>query len=531
MAKEIVSKGKSYKSIISINPDDLTSYKYDNNELSVYRASKFIKENFYISCLAPKDIISTRIEISKSIPDEDVKDAVELKVYDDMGLDPAVLYKIIYLEDVNNASKERLFDVYVVKLEKLSSNFEGVVGKIKYVDYISIPFFLPASLYKKNLLEPEFVDCFIYFQKNDAFLSIYDNGNHLYSKALRYSLEVIYEKFCESIGERIDEDEFFNLVTNDGLKSTNITQQQHLMKLFGEIFLYINDVIVFAKRLYKIEHIDNIYIGSEVGKIVGVEEYSRNYLGVESKDFNFSIAINTKEWYVDQIQVMMILTALDYLEDPEEKLNLSIIKRPPAFLKRASGQIITAFVVSVVLSFAYPAYNIIYAYGLDFDKERLNNILDEIKPPADKLRGEHNRLKSQIESAKKTKTGLLDDLKYREKILNEIHRKKVQYNLKSEILSQLFRFLNIYKVKIDKITGDRESFVLSVKAKEDRYITQFIKALVKIGRYNVHTEKIENSDPEQNTKNKDIKIDEVFDEYIYKSEVILKLIDNKTGAK
>jgi len=518
MAK-IESKGKSYKSVISIDSESLIAYRYDNNELNIDKADKFVKDNFYISSIASKDIINTQLNISKSIADDDIQDAIELKVYDDLGLDPAVEYNIIHIEDIENQEKDRVFDVYVIKLDKLHSNFTGVVKKIKYVDYIAIPFFLPKALYNRNLLESDSVDCFIYFQKNDAFLSIYENGEHLYSKSLRYSLLLIYEKFCESVGERVDEEDFFTLITNEGLKNSNITQQQHLMKLFGEIFLYINDVVAFARRQKKIEHIDRIYIGSEVGQIVGVDDYSKNYLGVQSQEFNFSIAINTKEWYVDQVQMMMILTALDYLEDPEEKLNLSIIKRPPPFLKRASGQIITALGASLILSFAYPAYNVGSAYMWDMDRLRLKTILDEIRPKAERLRTEHKELDTKIKDNNNIKKERNTQLVYREEILKEIHRKKVQYDLKAEILSELFDFLHRDRVKIDKITGENKIFILDLKAKEDRYITQLIKALVQLKKYKVHTKKIENSNPQKDEK----KEDEIIDEYIYKSELKLEL--------
>ena len=517
MAK-LGSKDKAFGSIISIDPNSLKAYKYDNNELNVYRADKFIKNNFYISYLSAKDVINTQVEISKSIPDEDIKDAVELKVYDELGLDPAVEYKIIYIEDNDNSSKERVFDVYVIKLEKLSSNFVDIIGKVKYVDYITPSFFLPKALYNRNLLESETIDCFIYFQKDDAFLSIYENGEHLYSKSLRYSLEVIYEKFCELMGERVDEDDFFNLITNEGLKSSNITHQQYLMKLFGEIFLYINDVIVFAKRLYKIEHIDKIFIGSQAGQIVGVEEYSKNYLGVESKEFNFSIAINTREWYVDQIQVMMILTAIDYLENQEEKLNLSIIKRPPPFLKRASGQIITAFVASLILSFAYPGYQMVAAYLLDIHANKLNSDFLVMNEEANKLRVANTKLDKEIAKMKKRKKEQTDKLNYREKILHEIHNKKVKYNLKAEISRELFSFLNANRVKINKIVGDRDKgYLLFLKAKEDRYITQLIKSLVKLKKYRVHTDKIENVEPDTKPK------EGIIDKYIYRSKLKLEL--------
>lgn len=528
--KEKNKKKSEFNSIISINPVDLKAYKYDNTELNLHKLTKFDKNNFYISYLSAKDVISTQIDISRSIPDEDISDAVELKVYDELGLDPAIEYKIIHIEDIDNPSKERVFDVYVIKQEKLTSNFEQVIDKINYIDYITPSFFLPKSLYKKNLLDANTIDCFIYFQKEDAFLSIYDNGEHLYSKSLRYSLMVIYEKFCELMGERVDEEEFFNLITNEGLKSSNITHQQHLMKLFGEIFLYINDVIVFAKRLYKIEHIDRIFIGSEVGQIIGVEEYSRNYLGVESKEFNFSIAINTREWYIDQIHVMLILTALDYLEEKDETLNLSIIKRPPPFLKRPSGQIITTFFASIILALIYPGFQLGYAKYFDIQrawKEKQYNekhkIEMDLKAKLTKLGKEKQNIVNSIIKEE-------NELNYRATILQKIHSKKVNYNLKAKVLVDFFNYANDNRVKILAINTKERDFELHVASADDKQITQMIKEIVDDKIYNVSTDlisTIEELKSNGDRGSKDKKSDTFKTKYKYRSTLLITILNNK----
>lgn len=62
------------------------------------------------------------------------------------------------------------------------------------------------------------------------------------------------------MGERVDEEDFYKLLTNEGLRTSNNHYQQSLMQLFGEIFLYISDVLVFTKRTYNIDVIDKIYL-------------------------------------------------------------------------------------------------------------------------------------------------------------------------------------------------------------------------------------------------------------------------------
>ena len=90
---------------------------------------------------------------------------------------------------------------------------------------------------------------------------------------------------------------------------------------------------------FNIDYIDKIFLGSEIGTFSGIEEYGRSYLGLESFDFNFNIAINSKEWYIDQIHILMMLSAQLYFENHDDQLNFSIFKRPPPLKYRPVGQL------------------------------------------------------------------------------------------------------------------------------------------------------------------------------------------------
>ena len=311
---------KRYSSeIVSIDPLSLVSYAYSKNEIKLHKLDKSNKNSFFISYIQTRDVISSTIDISRNIPDSDLKDAIEIKVYDELALDSSIEYAITYLETDSKDSKNRSYNVFIIDLGLVTSKLSPIKDKTHYIDYVTTAPFLVKALYRKNFLEPEGTHCFVYFQKTDAFLAIYKGGEYVYSKSLHYSLKEINEKFCELIGERVDEEDFYKILTNEGLKSSNSVYQQNLMQLFGEIFLYINDVLVFSKRSYNIDVIDRIYIGSEIGTFSGIAEYGKSYLGLESYEFNFSIAINSKEWYIDQLHILMMLNAQMYMENPDDR--------------------------------------------------------------------------------------------------------------------------------------------------------------------------------------------------------------------
>ncbi len=485
---------QSFSEIISIDPVSLQSYKYAKNEIQPLKLEKSNKNSFFISYIQSKDVISATIDISRNIPDSDLKNAIEIKVYDELGLDSAVEYTITYLETETNDTKNRVFNVFVIDASLVSSQLSEIRKKTSYIDYVTTAPFLISSLYQKALLESEGTDCFVYFQKNDAFLAIYKGGEYLYSKSLHYSLTELTEKFCELIGERIDEEDFYKLLTTEGLKSSNISYQSFLMQLFGELFLYINDVIVFAKRSYSVDDIDKIYIGSEVGMFVGVDEYAKSYLGLESYEFNFSIAINSKEWYVDQLHILMTLTSQVYLENADDKLNFSIFRRPPPFSKRPVGKLVGVLIASILLTVAYPAYQYGYSQFLQLQVAQANK---EYK----KANKEANIIRAKIAKLKKDRAKIValvkkesKKLEFRKKLLSEIHKKKTAYSMKALILVELINISNKYKSKISNISYDENSIKLSIQNRSEKKITEFIQELTNLKKYKITTDKIEKNE-------------------------------------
>ena len=480
---------KHKSSVVTIDPYKEIAYNFQKNELKLTKLDKFKNQNFYISYIYTKDIISASIEISNNIPEEDLKDVIEIKAYEELGLDSATEYKIIFFERAAEDTKERLFNVFALNANLLENDFKNIVKKIKYIDYITPAPFLIKALYDKEILKKESIDCFIYFQENDAFLTIYKDGEYIYSKSLQYSLNTMNEKFCEYIGERVDEKDFYNLIVNEGLKSSNFTYQQALMKLYGEIFLYINDVLNFAKRAYEIDEIDKIYIGSEVGVFSGIDEYSKNYLNLDSLEFKFNIPIRSSS-YIDQLHYLMTLTALSYQEHPDDTLNISIFKRPPSFYHRASGKLLMVALGSFILSMIYPLGELGYDMKLKYDLAKLNKQYAKVYAKTSQLRKELQILNQKKEKINSIYQEEKNKLVFREKLLNEIYKKKVSYPMKAVTLTDLFKSVTAHNTKVVKVDNNQTQMILTVYSKHDKKITELIKSLAAESKYDISTEEI-----------------------------------------
>ena len=245
------------------------------------------------------------------------------------------------------------FHVFVVDPLSLEQEFSPVIDAVKYIDQIVPVPLLLKSLYVKNFIESNAAHGFIYFQENDAFFAVYNEEEFVYTKSLKYSLKQMHERFCELIGESIDLVSFENILSAHGLNTTNPEYQKNLLKLFGEIFLHINDVITYTKRAFEIKQFESIYIGAAVGNISGLDEYAQTYLGLKVHPFNFDFGFNTAEKYVDQIHQLMHLYAR--LESDERyECNFTIFHRPPPFAKRDSGKLILVTAAALAAALLYP---------------------------------------------------------------------------------------------------------------------------------------------------------------------------------
>jgi len=475
LTKKSSDKSKSHiKNIVTVNAYRDVKYFYKNDVLRVLNKLNYNTSNFITSYLGNKDLITTTVTLSRNIPEEDISDILDIKAYEELGLDHATEYNIAFSE-IENSTEEREFHIFVAEPQLLGKLFSSVTTQTKYIDLLIPAPLLYKTLYHREILVNRGVQCFMYFTMYDAFVTLYKDGEYLYSKSIEFSLEQIYDKYCEIIGEKIDEKEFFTMLESEGLKTTNSDYQENFMKIFTEVFSTINDIIIYAKRAFQLENIDQIYLGSVNGPIIGLDEFSQNYLELQSADLNFNYTINNNEWYTDQLQYMMLLSSLDYMENEDKLVNLTMFTRPPSFTNRAGGQFLIALFASISIGLAIPLYYLITSYIDDVKVHVLQNENEKLQIERDKY--------TKILGGKKKKISILDEKidklsnKYnaKSKTLTEIYTKKVNYRLKSATYHLIAEELSKFDVNVEKLSSKDDTLSISLLSTSDRKLTELIK--------------------------------------------------------
>jgi len=486
----------AFTSVLSINPYKDTYFIGTSGKLSQSKSIGYSKTQYTMSFLNTNDFLTALIGVSKNIPDDDLPFAIENKVYEELALDMAIEYNIQYVESGHHLDeKERYFHIFIVDPLTMDETFENSIEKIKYLDQIVPVPLLLKGLYQREIVTAVGVHCYIYFQDNDAFFTIYNEQEFVYTKSLKYSIKMMHERFCELYGEQVSVSLFMELLSSDGLASENKEYQRDLIKLFGELFLHINDVLTYAKRAFELDTIDQVYIGSQIGSIAGLDEYSQTYLGLISKSFDFNYGFDTKGVYVDQVHQLMQLYTMTESEERYES-NFSLYPRPPKFMQRASGKLIAIMGIAIVIAFAYP----VGFWGLTFaeqmDKSLLDTEYNEIHSIKTTRQATINLKTIEKTAIVKLVNAEQTELDRQMNTLTKIHDIKVNYPMKAKLATEFSADLNKFKVKLEKLsyheTEGFKGFTFHMVSNKDKDITRLLEYLTskKTSRFQFRLEEI-----------------------------------------
>ncbi|NOR56751.1 MAG: hypothetical protein GQ531_11175 [Sulfurovum sp.] len=468
------SSNSTIKNVVTLNVLSDKSYIFKDDTFKPLNKISYNTANFITSYINNKNLITTTVNISRSIPEEDIADILDIKAYEELGLDQATSYTISSYE-VESAGEEREYHLFVAEPEVLDEYYLPVKQESKYVDLIIPAPLLYKPLYTKEILKDNNTHCFVYFTHNDTSVTLYRNGEYLYSKSIDFSLEQIYDKYCELVGEKVDEKEFFSILESEGLKTTNADYQKNFQKIFSEVFITINDIVIYAKRAFNLETIDQMFIGSERGPIIGLDEYSQNYLGLHSSDFNFNYNVNNEEWYTDQLQYLMLLASFEYMEDESAFVNLTMYPRPPSFVNRASGQFLIATFAAISLSLAYPLTYLVGSYINEAKIYALNIENNDLTKESTKYKAIIGKKKSKIKALDTEIKRITTIYAGKTKTLSSIYDKKVNYKLKSGLYHTIAEELDKFDVHVNEIRTEDDTLFLSLISTDDRKFTEVIK--------------------------------------------------------
>jgi len=458
--------------IIAFDPREKFAYRLRGAEITELGELTYKKYYEYISYLLTKDIQIETIHLDFSVDAKNIAGAIEDVAYEELGLDPDREYIIKYY---HSAKAKNSYQLFIIPRDKLESMFDDAADVVGHIDAI-VPAPLVYSVLYDDLLDASGVHCFIYFMRDDAFITFYKDGEYIYSKSIEYSLDVIFAQYIKSGGISMSEESFFDALTGRG-DTRDPDFANRIMRIFGEAFMSLNDVIVYVKRVYNIERIDRLYLGSSAGAISGLGNFSENFFGLRSLAMKFNFGFHSKSKHVNQFTKMLLERGVKSRAGIDS--NFTQYERPPAIHRRPSGQLIGILVGATILGLIPTAYHYISKKAIDgksgllLAKERtVNADVEKYKKLIDEKVTVLDTITQEVNSSHR-------NLSDKEKTLVSIYDKKVNYRLKSEQFTMFANDFEKFGIKSYDFKSSSDSYHLFLVAKSDQDITKLISQISK----------------------------------------------------
>jgi len=464
-------------SILYIN--DSIILKNDNNNISILDKLEIQKDDIITSSIDIKDAITYTFKLPKSTPKEQLTIEAEIYFYENSGIDPNKQFKIFFISRELKEEENYLIEAIAIDENELHKKFDKIVEKTKYIDFISFSIFSFEEFY--NLYKKEKKrDAFVYLDKNNSFIAVYENGEYLYSKTLT-SLSTLLKTL------KIEYSEFIEIISSKGLIKENYELDEFLLaseieKFFSDYFTAINNRLSYGKNIFYLENIDNLYFYTPF-----------NIKGIETlKPFWDLSGVNFEVLAIEKIDLLDKLTCLYNSKNYKNNINFSIFPRPPKFYKTKTFQLFMVIFFTIAI------------FGGDFGYRYYQN---------NKLENEIKQLNTQIKSkAKKLHKLKLINKQILNKLSlykNEISTIEAKITLIQNIVQSSLEIVDLPKTSEDFILFSKllqkhnlKAFILSkentknyvigiyTKSKNREAITLFIKDLLKHNYKNIITDKI-----------------------------------------
>ena len=106
------SSKSAITNVVTLNAYADRYYQSKDDNFKPLKKLVYNPSNFITSYIGNKDLITTTVTLSRSIPDEDISDILDIKAYEELGLDQASDYIISYVES-EQGGEEREFHIFV----------------------------------------------------------------------------------------------------------------------------------------------------------------------------------------------------------------------------------------------------------------------------------------------------------------------------------------------------------------------------------------------------------------------------------
>ncbi len=469
------------------------------NEKAIFYDGKDIKsanfkdtKKFFTGALVPLKYVDTlTFKLPKKLSNDELSIQVEIKMYEEAGLDANKEYVIDFLK--YDMGDEYIIEAFALNKDDFETEFNRYNKKIEAIDLVFPRFLSYQALYNKGL-NPDKNDLFICLDEDEAFAVIYKRGEYI-----GYRLIDSISSISKRVG--IETAKLKEYLSLKGLQRKNYSlDETHIIDALQEIFLKNIEKIVYSinhkRTIFALEGIDRIFVDFDGKSIDGLKEFFVSF-GYENFEIE-SVKCCDKEGEETKIFLFCeyIYQAANETKNLQ-KLNLSFWERKRPIYEYTIFKYTAVLALFTLLGLSIYGYfyynNLMLEESIVKKEKRLKSLkresakyLKELK----RLKDKNQKIKKEIENIEHKMFVYETTLKMipfierqkvaREEFMNDVVYALAKYRLNTEYIKQ-------------KNPKEMEIMLISEYYQRDR-IAKFIKELLNRGYSEVKTAQISYTD-------------------------------------
>ena len=463
-------------------------YLFDGRRFSTIEPKRAKK--FRVGALVPvRQIVTLTFKLPSTIDHDRLAVQVELKMYNEGGLDPNKEYAIDYLVYQMPNEEEYLVEAFALCKEDIDPLFEPYLSKIGFLDILFPKFIAYESLYIDQ--ESQSNDLIIYLGEEEAFGVIYQKGHYIGYRSIDSLSQLSKTTGIELVRLKA-------LLAQKGLVQSHYTpEEMHIFDALQERFYKMVEKLVYAinhkRSFYGLEGIDRIILDFDGEMIEGLDTFVASF-GLDSFTYE------QLECCGFDPKQSSLATEANYLvryDELPQKINLTFYERGIPWYRYELFRYVAAAVVALLVV----AGAILY---LDMEESRLQELiqikearLEHIKAVDKKLLAKLKKLQQERKALQKQVKELEEQKEVAEETLEAIPFIQKAKLDRERMMNDVVKALYTYRLSARAIdqNGTREALVdlISKDDQRDR-IARFMQYLLQRDYQDVQTKKIQRKD-------------------------------------
>ncbi len=465
--------------------------RYDGKEIKDANFSQ-TKELFCGAVVPLHYLKVVSFKLPKNLSKEELDMQVEIKMYNEGGLDAEKEYVIDYLSF--ESGEELVVEAYAFLEEDLPKALGENVKKLSAIDLLFPRFLIYQTLYEQNETTANGCDIYIYVDEEEAFGALYYQGRYIGYRNIN-SLSSLSKRTGIELAKLKE-----YLQTKGFVRSNYDLEEMHIIDTVQEVFLKDIEKLVYSvshkRSIFGVEGIEKVYVDFYSQSLQGLEEFFAPFGYPQIKIEPISLPEHTPSNVNTDITLSCRYLLLAQDEKNElQRVNLTPMARKKPLVQYEAFGYIVAVAVSLLLvvgGYVYLSYMNASAKEELVKEKRLEK--EHKRKVADILK-RYKELKAQNKALQEKMEKIDGEIFVYETTIEAVPMVQEQKLKRQRFMNDILSTLAKYKLNTKYIRQKdaKEMDIMLISQSRNREtISRFMEDLLEMGYSKVYTDKIYN---------------------------------------